>query len=323
MNYIKFILSTLIILTSSSLLGTEKNLSSKCTFLCNLEREETTSITLIGEKHYSKSSDLIKDIYHPLACSGDIYLSKEGSVEGKINELELQAICGEDQTNKALIYGLENASSKDLIAGFDSYFYFVHDLKHNNNYETILRRKLNFILSIGEKETTRDIFKKISKNFEHKFPKFIKLLNKYIDNYERENNIPIDFIKEELIANNKFMNNLKAFLELSKAFAHEIGMRTQANLGFSDEEFKCYFDILNDPHNTENQEKLAEFFINYRDIIMAENLAKLYCEAQSSGKDIYAIVGAKHLDGIKTFLENAADGKVKVKTIDLGGNRIN
>lgn len=312
MKYIKTLL-TLSILISNLLFATEKDISSKCSFLCHLDKETKSSIVLIGEKHHSELGNRVRDKCRSLACSGDIYLGLEGKLEGKSAGLHI----GTCKSGKSLMYGLENTDSMLFIDGFNSYYYLVSDLKHNNSYETILTQKLSFIVTIGSEKNTRKIWGQISKNYKSKFPQFVALLDKYVNTCIKQKSISMNFIKEKLMTNDAFMNNLDAFIELSKAFAYEVGILTQKKFGFSDEEFGCYFDLLNDPYNSKNEALVAYFLVHFRNIIMAENLAKLYCEAKTSGKNIYAIVGALHLDGIKTFLENSSEGKVKIETIDL------
>lgn len=301
---------------SSVLIADYEDQALKCEFLCDLEEKTTSSIILVGERHYSKSADKMNDMLKSLACMGDIYLAAEGKPAGKNKGFDLDATCGKGKTKKALIYGLENELSIVFVTALDSYFYLVYDLKHNNDYQTILKRKLGFILAIGPNGILQDAWKRVSTDNKHRFPKFITLLDEYIVMYEKENDIPKDFVLQ-LMADINFMNNEKAFVELSKAFAREVGIKVQEALEFSGKELGSFFDLLEDPFNLYNQEQVADFAVRYRDIVMARNLAKLFCKAQPTGKLLYAQVGQKHLAGIKAYLIEASGGKVKVKELDL------
>lgn len=288
--------------------------SQKCEFLCDLNEKTTSTIILVGERHF-ESDTRLQDSLKELACQGHIYLGVEGQ-EGKLEGFNLEATCPK-RKKKVLIFGLENELSLNFVAALNSYFYLVYDLKHNNDNETIKKRKLSFILSISPKGLVKSAWEQTSQENKHKFPGFIALLDEYVDKYERQNDIPSDFIIQEIMANKNFMNNEAAFLQVAKAFARILGKKVQESLELSDREFGSFFDLLENPFDKDTQQKAADFAVGFRDIIMAQNLAKLYCKAQPTGKNVYGIFGKSHLPGIKAYLTEASGGKVDIQEIDL------
>lgn len=291
--------------------------SLKCDFLCDLEKKTSSSIILVGEKHGSSLGKKVEGMLKALACKGDIYLGLEGVLEGKMTGLNLEADCGVGKTKKALIYGLEDELSHAFVIALDSYYYLVYDLKYNNDSQAILMRKLRFILAISPKGIIKGAWKRVSKEREHKFPEFIALLDEYVNRFEKENEIAGYFVQKRLMTDDNFMGNDRAFIELSRAFTREVGTRVHKELEFSDKEFGCFLDLLDDPFNSYNKQSIAEFAVRSRDMVMARNLAKLYCKAQQTGKTVYAIVGVLHLVGIKEHLRHASGGKIKIEEVDL------
>ena len=309
----KYFLLTFFVLFSNSLKA-ESALEQKCEFLCDLNEKTTSTIILVGEVHHS-SPQRLQDALKKSACQGEIYLGLEGE-KGKIEGIDLEATCP-TRKKKVLIFGLENELSDNFVSALDSYFFLVYDLKHNNNYKRILERKLSFILSISPKGLVKSAWECTSQENEHKFPDFIALLDEYVDKYEQQNDIPVDFIKQKILANKNFMKNEAAFVQVAKDFARILGKKVQESSGFSDIEFGDFFDLVENPHDKDNQRKVADFAIKFRDIIMAQNLAKLYCKAQPTGKQVYAVVGKGHLPGIKAYLTDASKGKIEIQELDL------
>lgn len=307
----KFIL--ICCLPISILLGTDNKVqqSQSCDFSCNLEEKSNASIFLVGEEHYSHMAKTFRDALEELACKGDIYLAREGLVAGKV-----EGACKKEQTNP-LIYGMEDKVSRTFLSGLDRYYYLVYDLAYNNDHKTILTRKLNFILAIIDDEININCWKEASKKNKDRFPKFISLIDRMIEKKQKLKKVPLVFIKTSLMGDNDFMNNLEAFIELSKAFAFEIGTWFQKELNLPDEKIKCFFDLLENPLEVENIENVASFTVKHRDVIMAQSIMKLYCEVKSSGKVIYAIMGKSHLKGIKKILDECSEGKVKIEVLDL------
>lgn len=292
-------------------------LNQKSTFSCDLENENTLlPITLIGERHHTSISQLLRKKLEKSACLGEIYFVMEGE-SGKKNGIELIVTCSEDDPQKALLYGLEDENSEAFVAATNGYFYLVRDLRDIS--EITLEKKLKFILSTTANKITMDAWKIVSENYKHQFKKSTEFINQYINQYEIENDTPVTFIQEKL---ENFIIDLSALIELSQALAKEVGIKIKENLNFSDEKFECYWNFLNDP-NKQNQLKFAELSIEFRDAIMAENLTKLYCEANASGKRIYAMMGKLHLKGVKEYLLKTSKGKIEIEELDISGMNFN
>lgn len=294
----------------SSLGADYEDQSPKCEFLCDLEEKTSTRIILVGEYHDSPLGNKVRAHLNRLACRGEAYLAVEGLIAGKKSGIRLEASCGKGKTKNALIYGLENELSYTFVGAYHGYRYLVYDLKYN--HDLVREKKITFIIAIGNTSISKDAWKRVSKDNEHRFPEFIALLNEYVNQCEKATDVPMDFIKQ-LMGNNNFMGNDRAFVELSKAFAREVGIKVQEYLELSDKEFSNFSDFLEDPINSD----ITNLTVGYRDKIMAQNLAKLYCKAQPTGKLVYAIVGKGHIEGVKEYLSHASGGKIDVEEMDL------